>query len=103
MTDMDNQVVVSDYAAMDRVIQKASCYVLLCAAHPEVHPARRSLLPGRPLLRQDEDHGGEGHQARGRGLPVQDYRVPADRLIGPLHCQEHGERRCGGGFQTGLA
>jgi len=29
MTDMDNQVVVSDYAAMDRVIQKAGCNVLL--------------------------------------------------------------------------
>merc|ERR1712079_112948 len=106
-TDMDNQVVVR----LRRHGQSAEGGESLPpqhreadqeggvqrSPHSEVYLERRPVRPRHPLLRQDEDHGGEGHREGGRGVPLQDPGLPPHRLPGPLHRREPRVGRDGGG------
>mmetsp|Transcript_15081 Transcript_15081/g.31654 ORF Transcript_15081/g.31654 Transcript_15081/m.31654 type:complete len:461 (+) Transcript_15081:201-1583(+) len=85
-TDMDNNVVVSDYAAMDRILRDERKYILnLCKknqkirsqrpAHPKIHTPRRLQRTIPPLPRKNE------HPRRyRRGTHRRRIRVPHPRM-----------------------
>ena len=72
-TDMDNNVVVSDYAAMDRILREERKYILgQCKAihqkgwrqrvvDPKIHSPQRLQRAEPPLFGQNGDPGGDGH------------------------------------------
>jgi len=71
-TDMENQVIVSDYTQMDRVLREERNYILdivkknqkgrmQCPPYSEIDPQGCSLRLSPALPGQDEDSGRQGH------------------------------------------